>query len=707
MSRPPAALIRNWPGLAVLLVAMLLRFLHLDWGLPDCYEEAISLQKAWGFWNWGEEGFDFNPHFFNYPTLYFYMQFGVQLFLRTFGIVSGSMPDADAFRVAYEMKPEVFILAGRTLSALLGSATVYLLYLAARSVGGDRIAIPASLFLAFHTVHLEKSRFLEVDVPATFFGMASLYFLVRFLKGSRRLDLIGAGAAVGLAASIKYPALLLLVNLPVAVWLLGRPFRLLPLLAGCAAAVAFFLLGSPYILLDPAAFLRDFGFESYHMRVGHSGSVGGGLAGALTIFSGGFGVALFAAGVAGTILAIMGFEKKYLLFVPAPLLYFTLLSASRMQAPHYPLPALPSIALLAAFALTHLFGKTVAGKGRWLVPCMVILVLVRPGWKSVNQIRRLGEGDSRTAAREWVEANVREGALILLEPHGPQLQSMALIRAYEEDRSYRPIREALMQSIDRPAYHTATLPIYSVEMHRSERYYHQEIYHWFDLFIISSDIKERYRSDRETYGIQNEFYDDLEEKSRLVRRVHPEKGTGPTIEIYQRKREGPTVPRFTLDRAGARSEPYLNFIRAVAAAYEETGKTVPAMALYRALLELQPDDAKTLAQVGTLVGEREGVEAGLRLLRRSVELDPTDSTSRMNLAVLLCQGGRLTEGIPLLEDLLEEDPDNADLHGNLGSAFVSIGRPHRAIDHFNRFLELAPGHPSASEIRHLLGQLGG
>ena len=335
MMRSAARLIRYWPGLIVALAAALLRFYHLGWGLPDCYEEAFSLQKAWGFWTWGEEGFDFNPHFFNYPTLYFYMQFGVQALIRFGGMISGSIPDSHAFRLAYELRPEIFVLSGRALTALLGSATVFVLFVTARIVGGTRVALSASLFLALHTVHLEKSRFLEVDVPATFFGTLSLYFLVKFMEGRKTSHLLAAGAAIGLAASTKYPGALLLINLPLAVWLVGRPFRLLPLLGAVAMAGCFFILGSPYVLLDSAAFLRDFGFESYHMKIGHSGGGGGGLAGAVSVFSGGFGVALFAAGIAGMILASLQFEKRYLIFVelnrnnPLVLMFCALLAEER------------------------------------------------------------------------------------------------------------------------------------------------------------------------------------------------------------------------------------------------------------------------------------------------------------------------------------------------------------------------------------------
>lgn len=60
--------------LALVMFGLALRLWHINWSLPFLYDEAIPLRISWQFWNWGKQGLDFNPHFFTYPALTFYLQ---------------------------------------------------------------------------------------------------------------------------------------------------------------------------------------------------------------------------------------------------------------------------------------------------------------------------------------------------------------------------------------------------------------------------------------------------------------------------------------------------------------------------------------------------------------------------------------------------------------------------------------------------------
>jgi hypothetical protein len=85
----------TWALLTVLALAAILRGVGIEWGLPEVYEEATPLREAWDMWGWGDErGFDLNPHFFNYPSLFISLQFVVQAvlyaILRPLGFVSGA-----------------------------------------------------------------------------------------------------------------------------------------------------------------------------------------------------------------------------------------------------------------------------------------------------------------------------------------------------------------------------------------------------------------------------------------------------------------------------------------------------------------------------------------------------------------------------------------------------------------------------------------
>lgn len=684
-------------GLLIALLALLLRLHHIGWGLPDWFEEAVSVKRAWEFWTWGVEGFDFDPRFFIYPSLHFYMQFAVQAILLGGGYLLGAYPDASSFQLAYYVDPGLFLLAGRVLTAVLGSATVFLVFLAGWRLAGASAAVPAALFLAGNAVHVEKSRFVEVDVAMTFFAALSYLFFLKYADRGARRNLWLAAAAVGLAAATKYPGALLIVNLPAALWIRGeRPVSGKLIFSGLLALLVF-AAATPYVFLDFDAFRNDFAGQVHHMREGHFGREAEGAAGAWRHFTSGFGVSLLLLAAVGGAAALRSRTKAFLL-APLPILLFALLSVSRMQDPHYPLPVFPPIALLAAFAL----GRIVPLSGprrRFLLAAATLVLLLDPGARILDLDRRLSAPDTRRLAREWIEQNIRPESLVLTEPHGPQLYSTARREEYAEAPEFRKIRDRLLDALDaRPVYATFVIPSYDVSWWRSARFYRFEPYQWYDYIVLSGSIRGRYRDDPDRYPVQNRFYDEVNRRFRSVRIFAPEGGLGPTIEIYERAAPPVALPEIRLDPAGKGDETYRTFMLKQGVAYERRGLDGPAAALYRALVEHDRDDPEPFVRLGTLLGRTANAAAGIPYLERGVEIDPADRRARRNLAVLLCRAGEIEKGARQFEILLAENDGDGETHLDFALSLLVLGRTDRAIRHFERFLSLSPGHPKADEV---------
>lgn len=688
------------------LFALLLRMNRLDWGLPDIYEEGTTVIKAWGFWAWDRNGFDFNPHFFNYPSFYFYLQFVAQFFLRLWGEITGIFPDGDSFRAAYHLRPGLFYLVGRGMTALLGAASVFLLFLTGWRVGRCRVALAGSLFLAMHTVHIHKSRFVEVDVGMVFFVVLSHFFLVRYVQERSGRDMLLAGVAVGLAAAVKYPAALFLVVLFWAeLWIQG-PFRVSrPLLASLLGGVVF-LIATPYVLLDWSSFLRDFGAEQLHMQAGHFGGPGRGVIGAARHFAGGFGPPLAVAVLFGLLAAIFRPRGVERLFWPMPLLLFLLLSLSRMQGAHYPLPAVPSLALLAAVALDRVCSAGGRGRKRLFAPLLAIC-LVFPAVETVRENARLGSGDTRTRAKVWVEKNLPAGTLLAMEPSGPQLFTSEVRDEYATDPRFSKIRERLLENFaGRPCYAAVTIPSFSIEVNRSERFHTFDPYQWFEYMILSGDVSGRYRSDPDRFPVQNDFYAQVERNYTSIARFETGGGTGSEIVVY--RRNAPVIDegaQIRLDRAGATDGAFLVYMRTIGKLYEGRGLNSPAASIYRAILRIRPDDPETLFYLGFVTGMSGNLERGIALMEASLRVAPEEKQVRMNLGILLCRAGREEEGIDIFRWMLEEDAANFEVHGNLAMVLLNIGDLEGAAHHLRRFLEIAPGHPRAEDIRALLHSL--
>ena len=102
----------------ILSSAFFIRLWHVDWGLPEVYEEAFPFSIAWKFWNWGHNGIDLNPHFFNYPAFTFYTNFLVQVAYYNVGHLVGIFSNIDAFHDAYLQNPTPFIILARLISVV-------------------------------------------------------------------------------------------------------------------------------------------------------------------------------------------------------------------------------------------------------------------------------------------------------------------------------------------------------------------------------------------------------------------------------------------------------------------------------------------------------------------------------------------------------------------------------------------------------------
>lgn len=108
--------------------------------------------------------------------------------------------------------------------------------------------------------------------------------------------------------------------------------------------------------------------------------------------------------------------------------------------------------------------------------------------------------------------------------------------------------------------------------------------------------------------------------------------------------------------------------------------------------------AELLYREGDLSGARERYFMAL-------ELDPDLVEARANLGCVLAECGQPELAVAAFEGTLEQFADYADVHFHLARALEDTAQSSRAIEHWQRFLELAPASPWAEEAALRLGQL--
>lgn len=542
-------------GIAFLGLA--LRLYGLDWGLPAVYEEAYPFKKSWEMWGWGpSRQLDLNPHFFNYPTLYFYVQFLGQgllyLVLKLRGVIDSTLD----YRTLYALDKTSFYLMARGISALCGALTVLVTFWVGRRAGGVRTGAIAALLVAINQVHIVKSQVVEVDVPLTLQSTVCCLFALRILSSPRRRDYLLAGLAGGLATSTKYNGALLALPILVAhlgAWWRARRAGVPPAptrrarstapaggprwrdlgLAALVFALVFFAT-SPYVLLDRANFWIGFNYERLHMQLGHFGlddtpallyyvrvMTGSLLGWPLTLLAG-----------AGLVWALVVRRQGWALVLAIfPLLYIGIISSWSMKAERYLLPLLPLAAVYAAAFLVAGYAWQRARHRVWPTALLVALVIVAAAPSIRAYQRDLGRlrGDTRTAAREWIEANVPAGSFILCESYGPE--PFGAIDYQNLDPEVRERVRTLRPGLKMYAFFA--MPMYQVMSENTALFYDLGLYDRVaDLIVTSSSITSRYRKNPGQFRKQCAFYDSLAARWECRREFGPADGSGPRITIY-------------------------------------------------------------------------------------------------------------------------------------------------------------------------------
>jgi 4-amino-4-deoxy-L-arabinose transferase-like glycosyltransferase len=265
---------REWLLLClVVFFAYCLRIFCIKRGLPYCWhgDEINLMHTTFKILKTG----DYNPHFFNYPTLIIYCQTLNAIFCYFYAIknsllvsLNEILTNANEYeRWWWTISHPVFWEWGRRLTVVFGTLSVGIVYIiCSRYYSSLLAALLASFFLACNLPHINLSAWVLVDVPTAFFILATaLSSSLLLIKGERRHYVI-TGLLAGLSVAAKYNSWTIIV-LPLLGHLLNKNksdlFSVNVLFLFVTIPLGF-LLGCPYAIGDLPAFLKDAGWEVFH-----------------------------------------------------------------------------------------------------------------------------------------------------------------------------------------------------------------------------------------------------------------------------------------------------------------------------------------------------------------------------------------------------------------------------------------------------------
>jgi hypothetical protein len=539
-------------GLVVL--GLLTRLLGIGWGLPHFYHVD---EKGFGKFTIHYFSGDLNPHFFQVPSCYTYMTAAVWGGYYLGGKVTGRFATRADFIKAYNQDPTVFFLLGRLLTVLLAVGTIVIVFLIGRRMYGTRAGALAALLLVFSLEHVKMSHYFIPDVAMVFFLMLSFLFIWSIYTTGNASAYILAGLFAGLAYATKYGGHFLALPLLLAHFFRAAEkkepfFRSLfsPKLAGALLSfVGGFLAGCPYAVLDSHKFLKDFRWQTKHLfTAGHFGSSTAEPSWLFYLkygFRENVGRAAQFLVPAGIIYGLVKHRKKDILLLSLPLILFVITGTMKAYATRYLLPITAFFILIAALFLDELLAWIGAGLRKikrpalpaWAVATVLVLaalVFIAP---SILQVARYDDSitrtDTRTVAKNWVEANIPKGSRIALEMYGPPL----------DPKDYR-------------FYYRHTLGQVDLDWMSQRR---------VDYVIISDIMYLRFTQYPLEFPKEAAFYRSLDEKAYLLKTFTPRWDEdltdlhNPTIKLYRLS----PAPNYSF--AGAFQE-YAETVRVAAAA---------------------------------------------------------------------------------------------------------------------------------------------
>ncbi len=376
---------------------------------------------------------DLNPRWNIYPNLFCWVYWlWAELALSVLRLVSTGWPDYPTL-LANDITQVMVI--GRVFSALVGAATVVVLYRVARDVGGWRTGLVAALLLATNHLHVRDSHSVKTESLLALGILVSIAWLARWASQRSWRTAVAAGIAIGVTTGFKYNGILLLV----AAWFgdlissartgVGRFLPSTQLIGIGAVTVATFLACSPYLILDWSRTQETLGFmpmavfaqrptpgppartvvdrvrrelaaRAFTYHVGVSLRRGAGLLVALLT-----PVAL--------VLAFRRPRVPVLVLAAAfSLFYYVVIGVSQIHLARYLTPIVPLLLLLTAWLLVRLAD---AMPRALRAPALVVLALVvtaEPLSSAVAYDRIASRTDTRVLATQWMTEHLPPDAVV-------------------------------------------------------------------------------------------------------------------------------------------------------------------------------------------------------------------------------------------------------------------------------------------------------
>ncbi len=484
-----------------------------------------------------------NPGLFTWPgTLVIYLNFVVYVGYFLVAKLAGLARDAAAFADLYWRDPAIFYFLGRAISSAFGLSAIVMCWRWARESYGPVAGLAAAAFVGLAPAALKASSLTLPDMAAAALGTAALAYAVRFAREPKTRYFAISGFLLGLGAAAKYHVLLYAPALISCTFLVDSPGakKTTTILTGCAATIVAFVLACPFAILDGRTFISDLAFMG-----GRPGMIRW-LPSPVYVFGTTMPLTLswpLLALAAAGVVSLIRRRDRFALVVALAAAPFVIAALIRPLPPRHLVPLIPPLAIAAGAAAASVGGfKTKSF--RTIAAIVAALLFGTTLATDIAHVAWAWREDTRSAAAEWVAANIPAGTTVIVEALPPDV----------EDPPLWPSKKALARLIKFYRVSGGGSPgRYSYQLKNpnypfGRKTYDTRLVAEFDdlagapaaayAFLTIPDDRDFYAEQAKPYGVPlsaraYEYSQFLKSNGRIVKRFGGGGRPGPTVEIYR------------------------------------------------------------------------------------------------------------------------------------------------------------------------------
>jgi len=180
--------------------------------------------------------------------------------------------------------------------------------------------------------------------------------------------------------------------------------------------------------------------------------------------------------------------------------------------------------------------------------------------------------------------------------------------------------------------------------------------------------------------------EDLDLKALALMSLHFSYDHDPEVHAYLRnKLQSLNTEEMRVRKRWAVALAYL------AGLYRGKGELENSVVTYKKALEVLPDDAATLVNLGITYSHKADIEQAVACYQKALEFKPHDAIAWVNLGIAYQKRGELSSEVFAYKKAIEYNPWNALGHFNLGNYYYKQNNFADAIAAYRKAVEIDPG----------------